>query len=234
MVCNFQKKTANSPSLLSHEEVETFFHEYGHLIHDLLSKTELMSQAGTSVAMDFVEAPSQMLENWVWEKDALKVFAKHYITRETIPDSLIDKMILARNCQVGNNILQQIFYGLIDLTLYDRHGQDELISTTEIIRNLQNKITLYQYLDDTHQQASFDHLLDYSASYYGYLRSEVYAQDMFSVFKNAGIFNSDVGMRYRSIILEKGDSEEPMKLIKDFLGREPSNEAFFNKIGIEN
>jgi len=233
LVCNFPKSSKNHPSLLSHDNVETFFHEFGHLIHDMLSKTELASQSGTSVPMDFVEAPSQMLENWVWNKESLNLFARHYITGEVIPDTLLNNMIAARNLQSGNNLLQQIFYGLLDLSLYDGYDPSGILSTTDIMKQLQNSITHFPYFEGTYQQASFDHLLDYAASYYGYLWSEVYAHDMFSIFEEGGVLNSNIGIRYREEILEKGGSEDPMNLVINFLGRQPNNKAFLKSLGIE-
>jgi len=233
LVCNFPKSNEDYPSLLPHEDVETLFHEFGHLIHDMLSKTELMSQSGTSVPMDFVEAPSQMLENWVWNKESLSLFAKHYKTGEGIPDTLVNRMLAARNLQSGNDLLQQVFYGMLDLTLYDGYDPGGLLSTTDIVIQLQNSITHYPYFEGTHQQASFDHLLDYSASYYGYLWSEVYAHEMFSVFEEGGLLNPAIGSRYREEILEKGGSEDPMNLVINFLGRQPNNQAFLRSLGIE-
>ena len=200
----------------------------------MLSKTELVSQSGTSVAMDFVEAPSQMLENWVWNKQSLNLFAKHYKSGEIIPDTLVDRMLAARNLQSGNDLLQQVFYGILDLTLYDGYDPSGPLSTTDIVVQLQNSITNYPYFEGTHQQASFDHLLDYGASYYGYLWSEVYAHDMFSVFEDGGILNSEIGNRYREEILEKGGSEDPMDLVINFLGRPPKTRAFLRSLGIEN
>ena len=183
--------------------------------------------------MDFVEAPSQMLENWVWNKESLHLFAKHYKTGEIIPENLIDRMLAARNLQSGNNLLQQIFYGMLDLTLYDGFNTEGVLSTTDIVMHLQNSITHYPYFDGTHQEASFDHLLDYSASYYGYLWSKVYAQDMFSVFEAEGIINPKIGFKYRKTILEKGGSEDPMSLVINFLGRPSNNKAFLESLGIE-
>ena len=232
LVCNFPPPGKNTPALLLHEDVETFFHEFGHLLHDILTKTELSSQAGSSVAMDFVEAPSQMLENWVWNKTSLSLFATHYKTGEIIPDSLLNRMLMAKNIQSGNNLLQQIFYGLLDLNLHEEFDSSSLKSTTEIMSELQNSITHYTYTVGTHQQASFDHLLGYGASYYGYLWSEVYAADMYSVFESEGILNPRVGDRFRKIILESGSSIDPLVLIKEFLGRNPENYAFLRKQGI--
>ena len=232
LVCNFPKPFEDTPSLLPHDEVVTFFHEFGHLLHDLLSKTELMSQAGTSVTMDFVEAPSQLLENFVWNKESLSLFAKHYKTDEVIPNDLVDKMIAAKNLQSGNNILQQIFYGVLDMSLCDTYDADTK-TTTALIKDLQNTITNYSYVEGTYQQASFDHLIDYAASYYGYLWSEVYAYDMYSVFEDKGVLNPAIGKIYRETILEKGGSIEPEYLVKEFLRRDPNNKAFLKQLEIK-
>ena len=232
LVCNFPPPGKNTPALLQHEDVETFFHEFGHLLHDLLTTSELYSQSGTSVAMDFVEAPSQMIENWVWNKESLSLFATHYETNEIIPDSLLNRMMKARNIQSGNNLLQQIFYGMLDLTLHEQFDSSNVKSTTEIMSELQNSITNYDYIEGTHMQASFDHLLDYGASYYGYLWSEVFAADMYSTFEKEGVLNQEVGLRFRKTILEKGGTENPMNLVRAFLRRDPNNEAFLKKQGI--
>ena len=232
LVCNFPPPGKNTPALLQHEDVETLFHEFGHLLHDLLTTSELYSQSGTSVAMDFVEAPSQMIENWVWNKESLSLFATHYKTNEIIPDSLLNRMMKARNIQSGNNLLQQIFYGMLDLTLHEQFDSSNVKSTTEIMSELQNSITNYDYIEGTHMQASFDHLLDYGASYYGYLWSEVFAADMYSTFEKEGVLNQEVGLRFRKTILEKGGTENPMNLVRAFLRRDPNNEAFLKKQGI--
>ncbi len=232
LVCNFPPPGKNTPALLQHEDVETLFHEFGHLLHDMLTTSELYSQSGTSVAMDFVEAPSQMIENWVWNKESLSLFATHYKTNEIIPDSLLNRMMKARNIQSGNNLLQQIFYGMLDLTLHEQFDSSNVKSTTEIMSELQNSITNYDYIEGTHMQASFDHLLDYGASYYGYLWSEVFAADMYSTFEKEGVLNQEVGLRFRKTILEKGGTENPMNLVRAFLRRDPNNEAFLKKQGI--
>lgn len=231
LVCNFPKPTMTTPSLLLHDDVETFFHEFGHLIHELFTTVELSSQSGTSVAMDFVEAPSQIFENWVWQQESLSLFAKHYQTGESIPDSLLAKMIAAKNVQSGNDLLQQIFYGLIDMTLYDKFIFDAGKTPLDISIRLQNEITHYPYIEGTNMIVSFDHLLGYGASYYGYLWSEVYAADMFSVFEKKGILDPQTGNRLRKTILEKGGSEDPMIMVRNFLGREPDNAAFLRSQG---
>ena len=232
LVCNFPKPTDFQPSLLTHENVETYFHEFGHLVHGVLTTSQLISYAGTSVARDFVEAPSQMLENWVWQKESLSLFAKHYETGEVIPEELLDRMIAAKNINSGTKALQQIFYGIYDFTLNDGFDPDGNKSTTDLIKELKNEITFYPYQEETHQQASFGHLNGYGAAYYGYKWSEVYAQDMFSVFEANGILNPDIGLKYRRIILEKGGTVDPYELVKEFLGREPNSEAFLRSMGI--
>jgi len=232
LVCNFPKPTDFQPSLLTHENVETYFHEFGHLVHGVLTTSQLISYAGTSVARDFVEAPSQMLENWVWQKESLSLFAKHYETGEVIPEVLLEKMIAAKNINSGTKALQQIFYGIYDFTLNDGFDPDGDKSTTDLIKELKNEITFYPYQEGTHQQASFGHLNGYGAAYYGYKWSEVYAQDMFSVFEANGILNPDIGLKYRRIILEKGGTVDPYELVKEFLGREPNSEAFLRSMGI--
>ncbi|MEE8436833.1 MAG: M3 family metallopeptidase, partial [Candidatus Neomarinimicrobiota bacterium] len=232
LVCNFPKPSAQQPSLLTHGDVETYFHEFGHLVHGVLTQSPLMSYAGTSVARDFVEAPSQMLENWIWQKESLALFAKHYETNEVIPEELLDKMIAAKNLNSGTKALQQIFYGTLDFTLHDGFDPDGLKTTTELLAELQNSITLYPYQDGTHQQASFGHLNGYGAAYYGYKWSEVYAQDMFSIFEKNGIMSAETGLRYRKIILERGGTEDPLDLVKEFLGREPNSDSFLKSMGL--
>ncbi len=232
LVCNFPKPENGKPSLLPHGDVETFFHEFGHVLHNMLTTSELFFFSGTNVALDYVEAPSQIFENWAWEYDALKLFAKHSGTGEVLPAELHKKMLASKNAGSGLNILQQIFYGELDMTLEDKFDADGNVSTTDVVKELQNKITLYPYLEGTHMQSSFGHLKGYGAGYYGYLWSKVYAQDMFSVFKKNGIMDQKTGLRYRDIILAKGSSEPEIDLVKDFLGREPDPDAFIKDLGV--
>ncbi len=233
LVCNFPRATENKPALLLHSDVETFFHEFGHVLHNVLTQTELASFSGTSVARDFVEAPSQIFENWVWDYDVLQMFAKHYETGEVIPKNLFDKMYAAKNVGSGLATLQQIFYGLIDMTLHDKYDPEGNISTTDVVKKLQNEITLYPYLEGTNMQSAFGHLIGYAAGYYGYLWSNVYAQDMFSVFEKNGVLDQKTGLRYRDIILAQGGSEDEIDLVKKFLNREPNQEAFLKSLGLE-
>jgi len=232
LLCNFNAPTADKPALMSHGQVETFFHEFGHVMHNLLTTAELASQAGTSVKRDFVEAPSQILENWAWNYDALKTFAKHYKTGETLPKPLYDKMWAARNVGSGIAASAQIFYGTLDMTLHDKFDPNGTETTTDVVKRLQNQLTPYPYLEGTHMQAAFGHLTGYGAGYYGYMWSKVYAEDMFSIFEKNGVMDQKTGLRYRDIILAQGGSKEELELVKSFLGREPNQEAFFKSLGL--
>jgi thimet oligopeptidase len=233
LVCNFPKPTKDKPSLMPHSDVETFFHEFGHVLHNMVTTSDLYYFAGTNVAQDFVEAPSQIFENWAWEYDALKLFAKHYKTGEVLPEALYQKMKASKNAGSGLTTLQQIFYGTLDMTLHDKFKPEgTTTTTTDVLKDLQNKITFYPYLQGSHMQYSFGHLNGYGAGYYGYLWSKVYAQDMFSIFKKNGIMDQKTGIRYRDIILARGASEDPMNLVKDFLGREPNQDAYLKDLGL--
>ncbi len=231
--CNFPQATETAPALMSHGQVETFFHEFGHVLHNMLTTSELAGFSGTSVSRDFVEAPSQIFENWTWDYPSLQMFAKHHETGKVLPKELFDKMLAAKNVGSGVNTLYQIFYGMIDMTIHDKYNPNEVRTTTDIVRELQKKIILTPFREGTHFQAAFGHLMGYAASYYGYLWSNVYAQDMFSVFEKEGILNPAVGKRYRDIILAKGGNEEPIDLVKQFLQRDPNPDAFYKSLGLE-
>lgn len=232
LVCNFPKASGGSPALLSHREVETFFHEFGHVLHNLMTTAPLVGMSGTNVARDFVEAPSQIFENWTWEYESLKLFAKHYKTGEVIPRTTFDKMVAAKNVGSGIAALRQVFFGYIDMTLHDKYDPESNQSINEIVKNLQNEITLFPFIDGTHFECSFGHLNGYGAGYYGYLWARVYSDDMFSKFKEQGIMNAEIGKKYRDIILAKGSTEDEFKLVIDFLGREPSQQPFLQNLGL--
>jgi len=232
LITNFPRPTKEKPSLLPHNEVVTLFHEFGHLLHGLLTTASLSSMAGTNVARDFVETPSQLMENWAWTYESIKLFAKHYKTGEILPKQLFEKIFAAKNLGSGLHILQQIFYGQLDLFFHDNYDAQKDKSTTEIVKELQNRITLYPYLENTHFEASFGHLMGYSAGYYGYLWSLVYSADIFSIFKENGVLNSSLGKKLKEKILSKGSSKEEYQLLIDFLEREPENKAFLQSIGL--
>ena len=232
LVCNFPKAGGDKPSLLTHDDVETYFHEFGHLMHHLLTRAPIAGFAGTSVEHDFVEMPSQIMENWVWEKTSLKRFARHYKSGEPIPDELLDKMIAVRHVNSGIDAQQQLFYTAVDMTYHHGFEPQDDEATTQVVRELQSKHTFFAMVPGTHFQASFGHLVGYAAGYYGYLWSKVYADDMFSVFKRHGIFDPTTGRRFREGILAKGDTVPPMDLMVSFLGRQPKMDAYLANQGI--
>ena len=230
LVCNFTKPTAEKPSLLSHKEVETFFHEFGHCLHSILSDTHYGEFSGTSVARDFVEAPSQMFENWVWDARVLKTFARHYKTGETFPDDLLEGMVRARYLGSGLNAEHQFYYGLVDLTYHTAPGGN--IDTTEVGLRLFAEVELYDAVPETHFQASFGHLVGYQAGYYGYMWSLVYAQDMFQRFEELGMLDPEAGRYYREKILARGGTMDELDMVRDYLGREPRMDAFLEHLGL--
>jgi len=233
LVCNFPKPTEKRPSLLTHGDVTTFFHEFGHLLHNILSTSPLASTAGTSVARDYVEVQSQLFENWAWHYESLQNFAKHYETNEVLPKALYDKMWNAKTVNSGIHTLQQIFYGSYDLSLHDGYDPEGDENTTALYTRLQREITLYPAVPGTHMEASFGHLMGYAASYYGYLWSLVFAEDCFGEFEKHGIFNAELGKKLRDCIYAPGGNLDEMQQLKNFLGREPQEEAFLKSIGLE-
>lgn len=230
LVCNFTKPTADKPSLLTHEEVATFFHEFGHCLHTILTEVDVGTFAGTNVARDFVEAPSQMFEEWTWDADVLKTFAKHYKTGEPLPKDLLDGMIRARFLGSGMAAERQFYFGLTDLTF---HGaKDGKVDTVKVAHDLDEQCEMYKPIDGIYFHASFGHLVGYQAGYYGYMWSLVFASDMFGRFKEKGLLNPEAGAYYRQKILARGDSLEAMDLLKDYLGREPKMDAFLEHLGL--
>ncbi len=228
MVANFTKPTKKAPSLLQHGEVETLFHEFGHVLHQNLGRTELARFSGTNVERDFVEAPSQIMQHWVWKADVLKRFARHYKTGAPIPDELVDQLVAARRLNKGIFQLRQMMYGWWDQQLHGGPDPD-----LDRISREGAEISLLPHHEGTFPLASFGHLMGgYDASYYGYMWSEVYGDDMFSRFEEEGVTNPKVGMAYRREVLEKGGSVDPNEMLLNFLGRPPSNEAFLRKLGI--
>jgi thimet oligopeptidase len=232
LVCNFPPPSDGKPSLLPHNTVTTFFHEFGHLIHVLLSNTELAAFAGTNVATDFVEAPSQIMENWAWQPGVLALFARHYQTGKLIPDTLVEHMIAARNLNSGLNMLQQVYYGTLDFTLNDNPPPVDAKEIVVLNASLQNKITFFPYVEGSHFAGTFGHLTGYGSKYYGYLWSLVYAADMFSEFQRTDPLSPETGARYREQVLSKGGSDDALSLVTNFLGREPNNSAFMRQIGL--
>lgn len=235
LVCNFPKATAEKPSLLQHGaggNVETFFHEFGHLIHGMVTTADYFAYSGTSVDRDFVEAPSQIFENWVWYKESVTLFAKHYQTGEVISDELLEKMFAAKNMTSGGDMAFQVLLGMEDMTLYDKWDPKGGESILDVARRLHKEILNWNETPNTARIAAFGHLDGYAASYYGYAWSRVFSADMFSVFEKEGILNPETGRRFRAVVIAKGGTEDPMDLVRAFLGREPNNEALLKSLGL--
>ncbi len=231
IVANLNKPSAQNPSLLKHGEVETLFHEFGHVLHNALTKSKYKAFSGTSVSWDFVEAPSQLLERWAWDPAVLKKISKHYKTGEPLPDELIARMIKAKNFGNGGTYLRQNFFAQYDMTL---HTADKTPDSTKLYFDLTKKIRALPLTKNTLPQASFGHIMGgYDAGYYGYLWSEVIAEDFFSEFEEYGIFNPEIGLKFRREILEKGGTEDETKLVENFLGRNVNNAPFLKAIGLE-
>ena len=232
IVANLNKPSSDTPSLLKHSEVETLFHEFGHVLHNALTKAKYSAFSGTSVSWDFVEAPSQMLERWAWDPQVLKKISKHYKTGESLPDDLIKRMIAAKNFGAGGMYLRQDFFAQYDMTL---HTADTTPDTTKLYFELTKKIRGLPLTKGTIPQASFGHIMGgYDAGYYGYLWSEVIAEDFFGEFKKNGIFNPETGLKFRREILEKGGTLDEEKMVENFLGRPADNKPFLKSIGLEN
>ena len=231
IVANLNKPSKDTPSLLKHGEVETLFHEFGHVLHNALTKSKYKAFSGTSVSWDFVEAPSQLLERWAWDPTVLKKISKHYKTGEPLPDDLIKRMLAAKNFGNGGTYLRQNFFAQYDMTL---HTADKTPDTTKLYFDLTKKIRALPLTKNTIPQAAFGHIMGgYDAGYYGYLWSEVIAEDFFSEFEKNGIFNPQIGLKFRREILEKGGSEDETKLVENFLGRPVDNAPFLKAIGLE-
>lgn len=229
VIANFPKPQKDKPALLKRSDVNTFFHEFGHAIHALMGSTAITSFAGTSVKTDFVEMPSQMLEYWLFDRDILKMIGRHYITGEPLPDAMIDTIIQLKNFGEGAAVTRQLALAQLSLHIFGSGADKDLDA---LMRKIWGKTVLYSVYDDQgHFYSSFGHLTDYGARYYGYMWSKVFAADLFYAIKPHGLLNPEVGVRYAQTILAPGGSIEPDELIKNFLGREPNQEAFLKDLG---
>ena len=234
VVMNLTKPTEDKPALLTLGEVETFLHEFGHSLHGMFANTRFESLSGTNVWWDFVELPSQFMENYAIEKEFLRTFAFHYQTGEPLPDELIDRIVKSRNFMVATACLRQVSFGLLDMAYYTK--KDEF--TDDIIpfeKKAWKKAILGEQLPDTCMTVQFSHIMagGYAAGYYSYKWAEVLDADAFSVFKKNGIFNQETAQRFRDEVLSKGGTEHPMTLYKRFRGGEPTIDALLKRNGIK-
>ncbi len=233
IVCNFTKPTANAPSLLTLDEVKTLFHEFGHALHGLLSDCKYVSLGGTNVYWDFVELPSQIMENWVSEQEALGLFAKHHQTGEIIPQELITKIRKSSQFQAGYFAIRQLSFAAVDMAWHaaDPSGITDVIAFE---RQATAKTALFPPVEGTAISTAFSHIFEggYSAGYYSYKWAEVLDADAFEYFKEKGIFNPEVAKSFRDNILSRGGSEDPMELYKRFRGREPDPDALLRREGL--
>ena len=231
LVCNFTKPTATEPSLMSPREVQTLFHEFGHCLHSILTEVDYYEFSGSHVARDFVEAPSQMLENWVWNADVLGRFARHYETGEPLPKEILDGMVAAKNLGSGLATEAQVYLGLMDFTFHSDPTGD--VDTNAVRERIYGETRVFPVVKNLHNQSSFGHLVGYAAGYYGYLWSKVYAADMFSRFSREGIMNPETAADYRHKVLARGGTVPELELVTDFLGRKPNSEAFLRSLGLD-
>ena len=233
IVCNFTKPTETKPSLLTFNEVTTLFHEFGHALHGMLADTTYGSLSGTSVSWDFVELPSQILENWCYEKEALELFAKHYKTGEVIPMKYIEKIKESASFHEGMQTLRQLSFGLLDMKW---HGQNpsKIVSIKEFENEAFATTKLYPDVIENSMSTAFSHIFQggYSAGYYSYKWAEVLDADAFEYFLEKGIFNKEVASKFKENILSKGGTEKPMSLYKRFRGKAPKPEALLKRAGL--
>lgn len=231
-VCNFTKPTETKPSLLTFDEVTTLFHEFGHALHGMLSQCRYGGTSGTSVFWDFVELPSQIMENWCYEKEALDLFARHYQTNEPIPQELIDKIKASANFMEGYMTMRQLSFGLLDMAYHANYQSITDVASFE--KDVMQRTSLFPDTDGINSSVAFSHIFagGYSAGYYSYKWAEVLDADAFAYFQERGIFDREVAQSFSDNVLSKGGSEPPMTLYKRFRGQEPSPKALLRRSGL--
>ena len=236
LTCNFTPPVGDTPSLLTHDEVTTLFHEFGHGIHHMLTQIDVAAVSGINgVAWDAVELPSQFMENWCWEPEAIPLISGHYQTGESLPQSLLDKMLAAKNFQSGLQMLRQIEFSLFDFRLHAEYDPKNPHAAQEVLQQVRNEVAVVQPPEFNRFENSFSHIFagGYAAGYYSYKWAEVLSADAFSRFEEEGIFNATTGESFLREILQQGGSKTPMELFTNFRGREPNIDALLRHSGIE-
>jgi thimet oligopeptidase len=229
---NFTKPTPTQPSLLSQKELNTLFHEFGHIMNMMSYHGEFSAQSSSKA--DFTESMSQMFENWLSDYNVLNSFAKHYKTGAALPKATVDNMVKAKNVASGLGTLQSLQKCLFDMNLYDKYNPAAPINTDQLWKNLDKQMGVMNfYVEGTHPQASWIHINTHPVYYYGYLWSKVYAQDMFTAFEKNGLSDTKTGMRYREIILANGTQKDIIKAVEEFLGRPSNNKAYIKSLGLD-
>ena len=230
VVCNFTKPTKDTPSLLTFQEVTTLFHEFGHALHGVLADTQYPNLSGTSVKWDFVELPSQFLENFCYEPEFLKTFAKHYQTGEILPDEKIEKLSQSKSFMEGYQTMRQVGLGLLDMAFHSSVSEHEVTDVKEFENHFTKATQIYPSNPETATAPSFSHIFQggYSAGYYSYKWAEVLDADAFQYFKENGIFNPEIASKYK-VLLSSGGTKDPMELFKAFRGSEPKVESLLKR-----
>ena len=233
IVCNFTKPTGSKPSLLTLDEVMTLFHEFGHSLHGLLSNVHYRAKSGTSVYWDFVELPSQIMENWVLEKECLDIFAKHYETGEKIPQEYVDKIRESQTFLEGMGTLRQLSFAFLDMAFHSANP-DDVQDVVAFEHKIMDDYDLYPRVEKQNMAASFGHIFSggYAAGYYSYKWAEVLDADAFEAFKEKGIFDKETAQKFKENILEKGGSDHPAILYKNFRGKDADPEALLRRAGL--
>jgi peptidyl-dipeptidase Dcp len=233
MVTNFSKPAAGKPALLTHDELTTLLHEFGHCLHGILAEGRYGSLTGTNVSRDFVELPSQIMENWAFEPEFLDTFARHYETGEVLPDSLIQKIVAAKNYHAAYAQVRQLQFGILDMA-WHYQKQMTTMGTIEFEKAALKSSNVIPSIPQACTSTSFSHIFSggYSAGYYSYKWSEVLEADAFSLFKEKGIFNTEVSHSFRDNILSRGSSEDEAVMYRNFRGHDPQPEALLEKLGI--
>lgn len=235
LVCNFGEPIDGKPALLLHDEVETLYHEFGHGLHGMLTQVDVLAVSGINgVAWDAVEWPSQMLENWTWHKEGLSVIATHYETGEPIPDSMMEKMLEAKNYLAASGLVRQLELALFDFRLHHEYQAGDKEAAARLREELKRTVGVLSEPEWTRMSHSFSHIFagGYSAGYYSYLWADVLATDSFSRFEQEGVFSSATGQAYLDAFLAQGGSDSPMNMFRAFMGREPKPDALLKQLGI--